>query len=80
MVGGMLSLTRRRQFLEPRWARGLAWTVKAQAAEVALDLGESDGGRIDSKSDGSCEGVHRVDGDKLDLSCLDSRLDPFRKL
>ncbi len=63
----------------------LTWTVKAQSAEIELDLGERVGGRIDSKGDGSEKGVDRVDrvdsgrldvdGDGLDLSFLDNRLD-----
>ncbi len=39
----------------------LAWTVEAQAAEVALDLSESVGGRIDSKGDGRGEGADGLD-------------------
>ncbi len=63
-------------------------TVEAQAAEVALDLSESVGGKIYMKGDGRGEDVDGLDGDGrlgdgcldaeghgLDLSLLDSRLD-----
>ncbi len=47
----------------------LAWTVKAQSAQIALDLSESVGESIDSKGDGSCKGVDRVD--RVDSGRLD---------